>query len=211
LNVDYIIKRRKEGFMMKKLVILIAVGVMLTFGSFAYAVTDIIQAPTGYFVPSDADKYNETGGYYRRQSQDWGWNHNIIGGTITTATLSISAYDVDYAGQPGLTGERDGVYAYDDGVKTFLGYLAGSTDTWSYTTFTLSPAFYNDINSGLQVFFDIDMLGEGWAVSLAKSVLATEGSDIPGPEPGPVPEPLTMLLLGLGLTGLAGLRRRFEK
>ena len=31
------IKMRKEEFMMKKLVFLVAVGVMLTFGSFAFA------------------------------------------------------------------------------------------------------------------------------------------------------------------------------
>lgn len=199
--------------MMKKLFLLVAVGLMLTVGSFAYAATDIVQAPTSYFVPSDSQKTDWP--YYRRNGDDWGWTHNGIAGTITNATLSVSAYDVDRDGYD--TGgtyfgpELDGVYAYDSGALMFLGYLAGGTDKWSYTTFTLGSNFYDDINSGLQVLFKIDESDIGWAVTLAKSVIATEGSNIPGPEPGAVPEPLTMLLLGLGLTGLAGLRRRFEK
>jgi hypothetical protein len=45
---------------------------------------------------------------------------------------------------------------------------------------------------------------------------ATCGNDIingrvsPSPSPSPVPEPATMLLLGFGLVGLVGLRKRFH-
>ena len=50
-----------------------------------------------------------------------------------------------------------------------------------------------------------------WAVALAKSVLSVDGGEIGSPEPGVgVPEPATMLLLGFGLAGLAGFKKRFK-
>ena len=196
--------------MMKSKVLFIAVGVMLAFAGIATAASvDIVQYPTGYFVDTDANKYDSP--YYRWNGDDWDWTHGAIAGTIASATLNISAFDVDYDGIPswGYVGERDAIYAYDGATETFLGYLAGGNDIWSYTTFTLGSNFFDDINTGLQVFMVIDELDEGWAVTLTKSALSIDGGTIPNPNPGStVPEPGTMMLLGSGLVGLAGWGRK---
>ena len=77
--------------MMKKLVFLVAVGVMLTFGSFAFAgdsrcypgpALDILFLPT-------RQKYDTP--YYRWYNEDWSWQHSAIASGFTTATLRISA------------------------------------------------------------------------------------------------------------------------
>lgn len=50
--------------------------------------------------------------YYRYENNypnidgDWGWTHTAIGGTFASATLNISAYDVDAD-----FGEVDNIYA----------------------------------------------------------------------------------------------------
>ncbi|MEN6351139.1 MAG: hypothetical protein ABFD08_17310 [Syntrophomonas sp.] len=197
--------------MKKRLVSLLVLSLLLAFTAMAQAAgyTDTIQTPTNYFVPTDAQKYDSP--YYRWNGQDWGWTHGAIAGSINSATLNISAFDVDYESWSSYySGERDAVYAYDNGVKTFLGYLAGGNDIWSYTTFTLGSNFYDDINAGLQVWFEIDTTDEGWAVTLTKSALSIDGGELPGPQPGAVPIPGAVLLFAPGLAGLAVIRKKMN-
>ena len=156
--------------------------------------------------------------FYRDFSGDWGWRHNPVVG-FTTATLNISAYDVDFG-----SGERDAVYIGTNNTGTFLGYLQGTNNAFSFANFDVS-LFATELAAGLQIFLDIDCatscvggspIGATstpglWAVSLSKSVLTTDGANPGNPNPGQhgvVPIPPAIVLFGSGLLGLGLFARR---
>lgn len=188
-------------FHFSKIAAAAVVASVLTAGA-AQASIDVVEAPTGFFVPTDAQKYDAQ--YWRSASQDWQWAHNGIAAGFTSASLNISAFDVDFD-----QGEIDNIYAMKGGNWVLLGALDGSNDAWDFTTFDLDATWFDDIVAGLQVRIDIDVNNAGWRVALGKSTLTLDGAGPGDPTPG-VPEPATwgMLILGFGLVGSAVRRRR---
>lgn len=183
-----------------KLGVLLLAGLICMNGAQA-AVTDTIEASTGYFVPTDSQKYDAP--YYRWNGEDWGWTHNAVAGSITTANLNISAFDVDAS-----SGEVDKIYALDSGSWVYLGNLEGGNDVWAFSNFALGASFFDDINAGLQVKMEIDSTNSGWAVTLAKSSLSVDGGVLPPPAPVPEPETYALMLIGLAATGMMARRRK---
>ncbi len=197
-------------------------AVVLSMPVSAATVTDTLDAfnpgsGKTYWTPSSSQKLARP--YYRQQSEDWGWQHGAVGGKITSASLNVSAYDVDAA-----FGERDEIYAFNEDTSAFelLGSLAGSNNTFSFTTFNLKPSWFDEIALGLKIKLKIDENNEGWKMSLAKSSLSIDSGVLPNPNPiqvpgpnpgqtpsvGQVPVPAAIWLFGSGLVGLMGMRRK---
>jgi hypothetical protein len=183
---------------------LLAAG-LLPAAAQAVPATDVVEAPTGFFVPTDAQKYDFP--YYRGAGQDWSWQHGAVATPFTTAELSISAFDVDSD-----FGEKDDIFVMDSGVWTYVGTLTGTDNAWDYgNSFTLGANFFDDIVAGLMVEIRIDQNNQGWIVTLGKSVLSLDQGVRPPPTPGGVvPEPATwaMLITGFGFVGAMARRRR---
>jgi hypothetical protein len=173
----------------------------------AAPVVDTVQANTGFFTP--AGGFETSSPYYRGYGEGWGWTHGAIASGFASASLNISAYDVDY-----LSGELDTIEAYDAATSSWLllGSLTGINDAFSFTEFDIfgfgGGSLIDDIVAGLQVRMNIDLNREGWLVSLAKSVITTDGAGAGNPNPSPVPLPAAGWLMIAGLGGLAALRRR---
>lgn len=165
-----------------------------------------------YFAPNSIATTSSP--YYREAGEDWQWTHNAIVTPYTTASLSISAYDVDNpSAQPAFDDEIDEIYGWETSTASWslIGVLDGANDIYSFTTFNLGASWADEIAAGLLVRILIDQNDEGWAVTLAKSVLATDGEDIGNPNPGTeVPLPAAAWLFGSALLGFIGARRRIQ-
>ena len=184
---------------------------------FAVVTLDTIDASSGqagtFFVPNPGLESQFP--YFRYMGEDWEWQHNAIGGTINTATLSISAWDVDNPSSiTGRADEIDEIQAYNNNTSMWetVGVLAGSTNSFSFTTFDLGASWFDEIAAGLMVQILIDQNNTNfWGVSLAKSVLSIDGAPLPDPNPNPVPLPAAVWLFGTALLGLVGFGRRKSK
>ncbi len=149
--------------------------------------------PVGGHTASPFYRFDDMGG--GPGSGDWEYIHNaIVGGTITSASLDITSYDVDFA-----AGEVDTVSVWDYSAVAWveIGDLAGTNNGFNTDSFDVL-GFADDIAMGLRVAINIDAAGGGWAVSLTQSDLNVTA----------VPEPSTWLLMGLGLAGLVALRKK---
>ncbi|MES2546094.1 MAG: VPLPA-CTERM sorting domain-containing protein [Pseudomonadota bacterium] len=187
-------------------------GALFSTASATAATVDTIDATSpasnvfpNYFAPGGAETFDSP--YYREYGEDWGWSHNAITTPYTSAALSISAFDVDRA-----DGEVDIIQGFETSTSTWanIGTLNGANDIYSFTTFDLGANWADEIGSGLQVRILIDTLDEGWLVTLAKSVLTTDGAPIGNPNPGAVPVPAAAWLFGSAVLGFFGMRRKSQ-
>jgi len=140
-------------------------------GTFTYTQQIDATSSTPYYTKPA----NSGFGVYGFYDKDYGWQHdfpayNTPGMTITSAKLTIDAYDVDSEAFHGTNGEYDVISV--DSVDLNPGLLQGTNGTNSTTEFDIPVSNITD-DGLMNVFMDIDTFHTSnyWATSLDRSVV----------------------------------------
>jgi hypothetical protein len=147
---------------------------------------DLYISSTGWKVnkPDDHARYDTF-------DENEGWDYVI-------SYLNPQVYSLNFEGIT-MTGDEGGAWygfrtgqAYQGGYGSFVNSATASLDS-SLKTLTFTFPYLGPI----------DAMGFHWTMACGNDVVEGGGT--------PIPEPATMLLLGSGLLGIAGLRRKFKK
>ena len=159
-----------------------------------------------------------TGGWISSNIGDFSWTHNYSSftGSITSATLGFDTIDMD-SWQPSVNAVlKNGTTT----IGSVIGGDNGGTGPWRAigdvgnddNLFTLDSSLYSVLQTGT---FQLDLSGLGdidnvWGSN--RSVLTID-YDTNGNGAVPAPEPATVMLMGIGIAGLAGgaVRRKLKK
>lgn len=122
---------------------------------------------------------------------------------VTSASIDLFLYD-DSCGIGEIHPEKIEVYfdQLDDGGSADWDKLTWSIGDYSITVLSLITLSENGT-------LDVALKADAGDFYFDKSILYVEATEpVVVPVPDPVPEPATMVLLGLGLVGLAGVTRK---
>jgi hypothetical protein len=132
------------------------------------------------------------------------WSHRPISGNISSATLSVNAWDIDSS-----SGEVDILSVFDSHISNWvaLGQLFGSDDQYSTTTFSLPSTVLANISTGLDVRVDVAVGWPNrttWYAQVHASTLDAVTTAVPEPAT------LGMMLGGIALLVRTG-KTRFRR